>query len=244
MRLPERVAIVTGGGRGIGRAIALAFAREGARIAVCSRTKADVERMVVELEEMGAEALGVVADVRDETSVAGLVSSVVAHFGRIDILVNNAGVWIPGDFQDYSLDDWETTMATNLRGVFLCSRAVFKPMKQAGGGNIVNISSVWGKERWFGMAFWNAAAYCASKFGVNGLTQALSYEWQPYNIRVNSVCPGPVDTGFSLGEPRDVVRILPEEVAELVVFLASEDAKHINGEAIIVDKWRLEAWRT
>jgi NAD(P)-dependent dehydrogenase (short-subunit alcohol dehydrogenase family) len=114
-------------------------------------------------------------------------------------------------------------------------------MREAGGGRIINISSVWGKERWFGMASLHAAAYCASKFGVNGLTQALSYEWRPYNIRVNSVCPGPVDTAFAAGAPRDRERILPEDVADLVVYLACEEARHITGEAIIVDKWRLEA---
>ena len=241
MRLADQVAIVTGGGRGIGRAIALALARKGARVAICSRTKANVKRVVSELEGLGAAALGVAADVRDEGDVSGFVGSVVERFGRIDILVNNAGVWLPGDLQDYSLADWDTTMATNLRSVFLCSRAVFEPMTDAGGGKIVNISSVWGKERWFGMASWHAAAYCASKFGVNGLTQALSYEWQPYNIRVNSVCPGPVDTAFVTGAPRARERILPEDVADLVVYLASDAARYITGEAIIVDKWRLEA---
>lgn len=113
-------------------------------------------------------------------------------------------------------------------------------MKEGGGGKIINISSVWGKERWADMATVPAAAYCASKFGVNGLTQALSYEWKPYNIRVNSVCPGPVDTAYAMGEPREKERILPKDVAELVVFLASDEAEHITGEAIIVDKWRFE----
>ena len=122
-------------------------------------------------------------------------------------------------------------MATNLRGVFLCTRAVFRPMEEAGGGKIINISSIRGKEGYPGMA-----AYCASKFGVNGLIQALAEEWRPFNIKVNAVCPGPVDTGFATGEARDETRILPEDVADLALFLASEEAEYITGEAITVAK--------
>lgn len=231
MRLLDQVAIVTGGGRGIGRAIALAFAKEGARVVICSRTPGELEEVAGELERFGREVMAVVADVTDEASVSNLIRETLERFGRVDILVNNAGVWLPGDFQDYSLTDWETTMATNLRGVFLCTRAVFRPMEEAGGGKIINISSIRGKEGYPGMA-----AYCASKFGVNGLIQALAEEWRPFNIKVNAVCPGPVDTGFATGEARDETRILPEDVADLALFLASEEAEYITGEAITVAK--------
>lgn len=231
MRLLERVAIITGGGRGVGRAIALAFAREGAKVVICSRTRAEVEKVAAEVEWWGGEALPVVADVTDEKSVSSLVGKTLERFGRVDLLVNNAGVWLPGGLQDYSLADWETTMATNLRGVFLCTKAVFGPMKEGGGGKIINISSIRGKEGYPGMA-----AYCASKFGVIGLTQALAEEWKPFNIKVNAVCPGPVDTTFAEGAARDETRILPEDVAHLVVFLALDEADYISGEAIAVER--------
>lgn len=231
MRLLERVAIITGGGRGVGRAIALAFAREGAKVVICSRTRAEVEKVAAEVEWWGGEVLPVVADVTDEKSVSSLVGKTLERFGRVDLLVNNAGVWLPGGLQDYSLADWETTMATNLRGVFLCTKAVFGPMKEGGGGKIINISSIRGKEGYPGMA-----AYCASKFGVIGLTQALAEEWKPFNIKVNAVCPGPVDTTFAEGAARDETRILPEDVAHLVVFLALDEADYISGEAITVER--------
>ena len=231
MRLLDRVAIITGGGRGIGRAIALAFAREGAKVVICSRTWVEVEKVAAELKRFGGEALPVVADVTDEESVSSLVGRTQERFGRVDLLVNNAGVWLPGDLQGYSLADWETTMAANLRGVFLCTRAVFGPMREGGGGKIINISSIRGKEGYPGMA-----AYCASKFGVIGFTQALAEEWEPFNIKVNAVCPGPVDTAFAEGAARDEIRILPEDVADLVVFLASDEADYISGEAITVAK--------
>jgi NAD(P)-dependent dehydrogenase (short-subunit alcohol dehydrogenase family) len=231
MRLLDQVAIVTGGGRGIGRAIALAFAKEGARVVICSRTPEELEEVAGKLEKLGGEVMGVVADVTDEALVSNLIRETLERFGRVDILINNAGVWLPGDLQDYSLTDWEMTMATNVRGVFLCTRAVFRPMKEAGGGKIINISSIRGKEGYPGMA-----AYCASKFAVNGLTQALAEEWRPFNIKVNAVCPGPVDTGFARGEARDGTRILPEDVADLALFLTSEEAEYITGEAIIVAK--------
>lgn len=231
MRLLERVAIITGGGRGIGRGIALAFAREGAKVVICSRTRAEVEKVAAEVEWWGGEVLPVVADVTDEKSVSSLVGKTLERFGRVDLLVNNAGVWLPGGLQDYSLADWETTMATNLRGVFLCTKAVFGPMKEGGGGKIINISSIRGKEGYPGMA-----AYCASKFGVVGLTQALAEEWKPFNIKVNAVCPGPVDTTFAEGAARDEARILPEDVAHLVVFPALDEADYISGEAITVER--------
>jgi NAD(P)-dependent dehydrogenase (short-subunit alcohol dehydrogenase family) len=231
MDLQDRAAIVTGGGRGIGRAIALALAGEGARVAIGARTSEQLEAVLEELRSVGAEAMAMGVDITDEGSVARLVGAALDRFGRVDILVNNAGVWLPGPLADYSLASWQMTMATNLQGVFLCSRAVFPSMKEGGGGVIINVSSVRGREGYPGMA-----AYCASKFGVNGLTEALAREWRPFNIRVNAVCPGPVDTAFATGAPRDEERILPEDVASLVVFLASDGARHITGEAILVEK--------
>lgn len=231
MALEGQVAIVTGGGRGIGRAIARAVTEAGASIVVCSRTREEVDAVAEELRELGGAAVPIVTDVSDPESVDDLVATTLEEFGRVDVLVNNAGVWIAGGSDEYSVDDWETTMAINARGPFLCAQRVYEPMREQGGGIIINISSIRGLEGYPRMA-----AYSASKFAVNGLTEALSREWNDDGIRVNAVCPGPVDTGYATGQPRNEARILPEDVADLVTFLASDDAEYVNGEAIVVSK--------
>lgn len=235
MQFQDQVVIVTGGGRGIGRAIARAFAQEGAKVAICSRTAAELDSVAGELDDFGAEALSCETDVSDPEDVSRLVDKTIEQFGHIDILVNNAGVWIPGSAEDYSLSDLQTTMEINVNGVFLCSQAVFDSMAEHNGGSIVNMSSVRGQEGYPRMA-----AYSASKFAVNGLTEALAREWQSHDIRVNAVCPGPVDTGFAAGEPRDNARILPDDVADATLFLASEEAEHITAETLVVSKQDFE----
>lgn len=227
MEFSEQVVIVTGGGRGIGRAIANAFAREGAKIVICSRTRKELDRTARELEERGADVLSSVTDVSNAEEVARLIERTRERFGRIDVLVNNAGVWLPGSAAKYPISDLEKTLEVNVVGVFLFSQAVFEPMRDGGGGVIVNVSSVRGKEGYPGMA-----AYSASKFAVNGLTEALAREWEPHDIRVNAVCPGPVDTGDS----RDESRILPGDVADLTLFLASDRAEHVTAETVVVSK--------
>jgi 3-oxoacyl-[acyl-carrier protein] reductase len=234
MSFQGQVVVVTGGGRGIGRAIARAFAQEGAKVVICSRTRAELDSAAEEIDELGAEVLSCETDVSDPDDVAELVDRTIERFGGVDILVNNAGVWIPGSAEDYPLSDLQTTMDVNVHGVFLCSQAVFDSMADDG-GVIVNVSSVRGLEGYPRMA-----AYSASKFAVNGLTEALAREWQSHDIRVNAVCPGPVGTGFADGEPRDRSRILPEDVADATLFLASEDAEHVTAETLVVSKQDFE----
>lgn len=231
MPFQNQVVLVTGGGRGIGRAIALKFAEEGATIIIAARSDSELESVAEELRTRGAEALPVVTDVTEPASVATLFERTVDRFGRLDVLVNNAGVWIPGDSEEFAVADWDTTMDVNARGAFLCSQQAYEPMSDQGGGRIINVSSVRGKEGYPYMA-----AYSASKFAMNGLTEALSREWVDDGIQVNAVCPGPVDTGSATDEPRDEARILPEDVAELTLFLASSRAKHVTGETVVVSK--------
>ena len=227
MQFSDQVVIVTGGGRGIGQAIALSFARSSANVVICSRTQEELDGTARKLKEIGADVLTCVTDVSDPAAVSRLVERTRDRFGHIDVLVNNAGVWLPGDAAEYEVSALDTTMDINVKGVFLCSQAVFEPMREQGSGNIVNISSVRGKEGYPGMA-----AYSASKFAVNGLTEALAREWEPHDIRVNAVCPGPVDTG----ESRDKSRIRPENVADITLFLASKQSDHVTGETVVVSK--------
>lgn len=231
MSFQNRVVVVTGGGRGIGRAIALAFAEEGADVVIAARSDPELQDVAEEIRTHDVEALPVVTDITDPESVAALFERAIEHFGQLDVLVNNAGVWIPGDSENFAVADWDTTMNVNARGAFLCAQQAYEPMAEKGDGRIVNISSVRGQE-----GYPHMAAYSASKFAMNGLTEALSREWLDDGIRVNSVCPGPVDTGYAAGEPRNDARVLPEDVAEVTVFLASSEAEHVTGETVVVSK--------
>lgn len=231
MPFQNQVVVITGGGRGIGRAIALKFAEEGANVVIAARSDSELESVAEEIRSRGTEVLPIATDVTEPASVATLFERTVDRFGHLDVLVNNAGVWIPGDSEVFAVADWDTTMDVNARGAFLCSQQAYEPMSEQDNSSIINISSIRGKE-----GYPNMAAYSASKFAMNGLTEALSREWLDDGIRVNSVCPGPVDTGYATGEPRNEARILPEDVAELTVFLASPNAEHITGEAVVVSK--------
>lgn len=231
MSFQNQVVVVTGGGRGIGRSIALEFAEKGANVVIAARSDSELETVAKEIRARSTEVLPVVTDVREPASVARLFDRTIEHFGRLDVLVNNAGVWIPGDSKDFTVADWDTTMDVNARGAFLCCQQAYGPMSERGGGRIINISSIRGKE-----GYPHMAAYSASKFAMNGLTEALSREWLDDDIRVNSVCPGPVDTGHPTGELRNEARILPGDVAELTVFLASLEAEHVTGESVVVSK--------
>lgn len=231
MSFQNQVVIVTGGGRGIGREISLQFAREGADVAIAARSDSEIETVAEEIRACSTKALAVTTDLREPTSVARLFERTLDRFGRLDVLVNNAGVWIAGDSEDFPVADWDTTMDINARGAFLCAQHAYGPMTKQGGGRIINVSSIRGKEGYPRMA-----AYSASKFAMNGLTEALSREWLDDGIRINSVCPGPVDTGYVTGESRNEARILPEDVADLTVFLASSEAEHITGETVVVSK--------
>lgn len=189
MKLKDKVAIVTGAGTGIGRAIALAYAREGASVVLTGRTEETLVRVAEEVKALGASVLTVRADVSEPSEVQHLVEAARSHFGGVNILVNNAGVFIYKSVLNLSLRDWDETINTNLKGVFLCCQAVLPTMVQQKQGNIINISSIHGK---IGDA--NLAAHCASKFGVIGLTQAMAKEVIDHNINVNVICPGQVSS--------------------------------------------------
>lgn len=229
MKLQDKVAVITGGGRGIGKAIALAYAREGAKLAVCARTASEVEETAKEIRLIKAEAEGWVCDVSVEESVKELIKNVVEKFGRIDILVNNAGVMTrPVPTTELEVKKWDYTMAVNLRGPFLMCQAVLPIMIKQKSGSIINVSSMIGRG-----AYPNFIAYATSKWGLEGFTQTLAAEVRSSHIRVNSVEPGVVATkltGYSGSKP--------EYVTEVFVYLASDEAKHVTGKMLSSSGWK------
>jgi 3-oxoacyl-[acyl-carrier protein] reductase len=213
---PSTAALVTGATHGIGRATAFALGRAGYRVGVCARTAGKVESLVAELRAAGIEAAGRAADVADPVQVTTVVDHVSKALGEIGVLVNNAGVLIARPIEQLSLEDWDATMATNLRGLFLMTRAVLPPMRARGHGDIVNVASLAARN-----GFAGGSAYVASKHAVLGFGRALMLELRKEGIRVITVCPGSVDTGLLLDQPMlkaDPARILqPEDVAETIL---------------------------
>jgi 3-oxoacyl-[acyl-carrier protein] reductase len=232
--LQDQVIIVTGASQGIGRAIAAACAREGAAVVLAARSADTLETIADAVHIAGGDALAVPTDVTIEAQVEQLVAHTVDHYGRITGLVNSAGVSPLAPVTETSLEMWQHTLAVNTTGTFLCCRAVWEPMVEAGGGSILNISSGAGKRA---HAEW--VAYCASKWAVMGLTESLALEGFPVGIRVNALCPGPTDTPMREANfpDEDKSRLLtPEEVAEAAVFFFSEAAQHIRNAALDVRK--------
>jgi len=241
-RLVGMVAIVTGASRGIGRAIALRFAEEGARVVVNYVGNADLAAEVVrEIEDAGGAAGGMQADVSSGTDVKRLVDETMARFGHIDVLVNNAGVMFTKPMLEVSEDEWDRTIDVNLKGAYLCSKAVVPIMVDQKGGSIVNMSSNSGLYHPSAMRF---TEYVVSKAGVNGLTKAMALAFGPY-VRVNAICPGWIRTDMVEDiEPEVKQRILdetalarwgtPRDIADSAVFLASSEASFITGELLIV----------
>ena len=230
MELKDRTAIVTGGGRGIGRAIAVLFAKEGARVVVSARSAGQVEEVVEQIIRDGGEAIGVSADVSREEDVRRMVEETMARFGGIDILVNNAGILRNGPLVSIEPEEWVRVIETNLIGTFYCTRAVAPILIERGWGRIINMSSRSGK---IGHPF--TTAYCASKHGVIGFTKALAEELAAFNITVNAICPGVVLTDMVPETIREQVGkkiIKPAHIADLALFLAKEASSSINGEAI------------
>ena len=218
-RLANTIALVTGAGRGIGRAISLALAEAGAHVVVAARTAAEINAVADEINASGGKADAFTADVADESSVAGLFAEIGDRLGRLDVLVNNAGIGIYGPVVDFSCADFDQVVAVNLRGTFLCSREAMKLMIPRRSGYIINISSVVGFKGYPGQA-----AYAAAKHGVMGLTKSLAVEAHEHGIRVSAVLPGGVDTEMLQRSRPDLDRsvlLQPEDIAETVLFLLS-----------------------
>ena len=242
--LDGRVALVTGAGRGIGRAIAMGFAEAGADLVLVSRTGADVEAAAAAARERGRRALAAPADVSDEAAVATLFDRTLAEYGRLDVLVNAAGISpIYRRAEQTSPADWDAILAVNLRGAFLCATAAGRAMLAQGGGAIVNVGSIGGS-----VALPRLVAYCASKGGVVQLTKVLAVEWARHNVRVNAVAPGYVETEMTAGmvaNPRIYQSMCdrtpmgrlgkPEEIVGAAIFLASDAASYITGQVLYVD---------
>ena len=237
MDLSEKVAVITGGSRGIGKAIAILLSRKGAKIAVNYSSGVDsADRVVKEIEEMGGKAIKVKADVSKQPEVHSMFQTVLMHFGRVDVLVNNAGTVGQPRFLEISEAEWDRVLAVNLKGVFNCCQAVIPIFLKQSGGKIINMSSVAGK-----MGGQTGVHYGASKAGVIGLTMALSTEFAKKNIHVNAIAPGPVKTEMFLGLPASlqerfadtthVGRVCePAEIAHAVVFLLEND--FMTGETL------------
>jgi 3-oxoacyl-[acyl-carrier protein] reductase len=238
MRLSDQVAIVTGGGRGIGRAIAKAFAQEGAAVVIADLNAEHGNATCQEILESGHKARFMATQVADPASVNAMVEAVVAEFGRIDILVNNAAILGEnGHLLDVSFDVWQRVIGVNQTGVFLCSQAVGKVMAQARRGNIINISSVNGT-----VPQPRCVAYGAAKAAVESMTILLAEDLAPYGVRANCIAPGPIQSHMpDDAPPRQTQRVLlgrtglPSEVAKVAVFLASEESSYVNGQLIPVD---------
>jgi 3-oxoacyl-[acyl-carrier protein] reductase len=242
--LTGKVAIVTGAGRGMGRATALRLARDGAAVAVNDISADWASAVAAEIEALGGQALAYAGDITDELQVKALVAAVVGRFGTVDILVNNAGILRPtSPLETIPLDEWELMMAVNVRGVFLCTKAVLPIMKARRSGKIVNVSSSAGRST----STFGGAHYTTAKAAVLGLTRHTARECAPFNINVNAVAPGSMDTEMvrEMSTPQHMesergkipLRRLgtPQDEANLVAFLCSEESAYITGATIDIN---------
>lgn len=242
MKFEGKVALVTGASRGIGRAIALALAAQGADVAVnYAGSEAAAKEVAAEIEAMGRKAFVIQADIASTEASTAMVDAVVKEFGRIDVLVNNAGITRDGLLMRMKEEDWDAVITTNLKGVFNCTKAAIKYMMKQRSGNIVNISSIVGV-----MGNAGQANYCAAKAGVIGFTKATAKEVAARGIRVNAIAPGFIKTDMTSVLPEKVVEAMlagiplnrlgeTEDIAKAVLFLASSDANYITGQTLHVD---------
>lgn len=225
MNLKDKSAIVTGGTKGIGRAIAEALVREGINVCISSRHEDEIEAVVNELNGMGGgKVVGAVCDVRVHDEVKALVSHAVAEFGGVDLLINNAGLGIFGKVEDITPEDFRAVLETNLFGVFYCCHEAIPEMKKRGGGYIINISSLAGTN-----AHPKMAAYNASKFGLNGFSEALMQEVRHDGIKVSYIMPGSVNTEFGGDDPSadKAWQLQPSDIARVVVDLLNHDDRSL-----------------
>jgi len=246
MKLSNKIAIITGSGRGIGRAIAIAFAKEGAKVSLVARTISELEETSQLIEEYGSTSLVIPTDVTQPSSVASMVQETVSQYGRVDILVNNAGVPGPiGALQNNKIDDWIKTIQVNVIGPYLCCKSVVPLMTNQGGGKIINLAGAGANNAWA-----NLSAYCTSKAGVVRMTEVLALELENKNIQVNALGPGSIHTRMweelrNGAEAANATKIQEigdrvlsgggaslENPAELAVFLASDDSGKLSGRLI------------
>jgi 3-oxoacyl-[acyl-carrier protein] reductase len=229
--LDGKVAFITGAGRGIGRAIAEAFAAQGCAIAAAARTATEVEAVATAIQDGGGKAVGLACDVTDREQVHRAVNEAHDSFGAIGILVNNAGVAIFKPFHQLSTDEWQQTMNVNLNGAFHCTQAVLPGMMQRRSGRIINISSVAGVK-----PINKQSAYCASKHALNAMSKVLAMELREFGIAVNAVCPGGVTTRLaeeSMPERDQEGWMTPDDIAHACLFLASQSARATTDEVIV-----------
>jgi len=241
LRLKDKVAIVTGAGRGIGLVTAQTFAREGAKVVLCDLDLPEVEAAAAEISKSGGQALAVQANTAKTASVQELLAKVVAHFGRVDILVNNAGIIRDKQLLKMEEADFDSVIEVNLKGVYLCTRAVAEVMAAQGGGVILNASSVVALYGNFGQT-----NYVASKAGVIGMTKVWARELGRKGIRVNAVAPGFIETRMTEGIPEKVIEKIiekvplgrmgkPQDIANAYLWLASDESSYVNGHVLSVD---------
>lgn len=240
MRLKDKVALVTGGGSGIGEATCLRFAGEGAKVTICDVDVEGAGRVADAIASGGGEALLLKADVSDKSEIEGVMGRIKEHFGRLDILVNNAGINRDAFVKKMTEEQWDDVIRINLKGTFICCQAAFSLMVEQKGGSINNTSSI-GAVGNIGQA-----NYAASKCGVIGLTKTLALEGARYNVNVNCVAPGATRTPMTSKLPEKMVEVItqkiplgrwaePEEIAAAHVFLASDEASYITGQVLFVD---------
>ena len=245
-RLQDKVAIVTGGARGIGRAIALRYAREGAAVVIADRKAPEATATVDEVEALGARALFVHTDVSDNDSIESMVQETLRRYAQIDILVNNAGVALMREITAATEDEWDRLNGVNLKGLWLCTKAVVPTMIANRSGKIINMASMSGL-----IGYQWESIYASTKGGVISMTRELAVELCPFGINVNCICPGIVDTpiyvdiDFPLDDPENLESTLraipigrigkPDDVAGGAFFLASDDSSYLMGQALVID---------
>ena len=219
MKLKDQTAIVTGAGRGIGRATALTFAHEGANVVLVARTVSEIEAVAEEIQKTGREALAVPTDVANKSEVQSMVQKTLERFGKVDILVNNAGVAGTSPIPKITEELWDLNLAVNLKGVFLCTQAVFSHMCEQGHGHILNVSSLAGRHP--GARY---GASCAAKFGVSGFTGVTNNEGLSHGVKATLVEPGPVDTKMRRDNHKDNLSKLaqPEDVADMIMLAVTQ----------------------